>query len=76
MLRKFPMNNAFMNPGQMGQMGQMGFPPNSNFNPPQQQNFDINQMDDAAKKDFFGERLYSKITINPHYQKFSELFYI
>ena len=72
MLRKFPMNNAFMNPGQMGQMG---FPPN-NFNQPQQPNFDINQMDDAAKKDFFGERLYSKITINPHYQKFSELFYI
>jgi hypothetical protein len=69
MLRKFPFNNP----------GQMGFPP-SNFNPPpqqqqqqqQQNSIDISQMDENTKKEFFGDKLYSKIAINQNYAKFNE----
>jgi RNA recognition motif-containing protein len=67
MLRKFPFNNPGFNPSQMG------FPP-SQFNPPpQQNNIDISQMDDNTKKEFFGDKLFSKISMNQSYAKFNDL---
>ncbi len=70
MLRKFPFNSPQMN------QGHMNFP-SGPFNPPpqqqhQQNNIDLSQMDENTKKEFFGDRLFSKISINQHYSKFSE----
>lgn len=68
MLRKFPFNSpAFA-------QGAPGFPP-GHFNPPPQQpqqNIDVSQMDDVTKKEFFGDRLYSKVSMNPNFSKFTE----
>jgi len=67
MLRKFPVN------GPMGGMGGM---------PPQQMPFmmnpmnqlpDLSTMDPSTKREFFGERLYQKVSMNPSYGKFSDL---
>jgi hypothetical protein len=33
---------------------------------------DINQMDENTKRDFFGERLFNKISFNPSFTKFQE----
>ena len=68
MLRKFPFNSPQMNNNPY----QMGFP-NSQVNmPPQQNNIDLNQMDENTKKEFFGDRLFSKISMNQNFGKFSE----
>lgn len=66
MLRKFPLNGPMMNPPQMPAFLQ---PPNMN-----QMNMvpDINQMDENTKRDFFGERLFNKISVNPSFTKFQE----
>jgi hypothetical protein len=66
MLRKFPLNGPMMNPQQMPSFLQ---PPNMN-----QMNMvpDINQMDENTKRDFFGERLFNKISFNPSFTKFQE----
>lgn len=66
MLRKFPFNSPHMNPAQMNY-------PSGPFNPPPQQNtMDLSQMDENTKKEFFGDKLFSKISMNQHYSKFSE----
>lgn len=63
MLRKFPLNVPMMSPQQMP-----FFQPNMPMNiiP------DINQMDQNTKRDFFGERLFNKISIHPGLSKFQE----
>lgn len=66
MLRKFPLNGPMMSPQQQmppflqPNMNQMNMVP------------DINQMDMNTKRDFFGERLFNKISVNPSFTKFQE----
>ena len=65
MLRKFPVNGPMMSPQQMPpfmqqNMNQMNMMP------------DVNQMDPNTKREFFGERLFNKISINPSFSKFQE----
>jgi len=62
MLRKFPMNGPMVPPQQMPFMNNnpMGMP-------------DLSTMDPGTKREFFGERLYQKVSMNPNYGKFSDL---
>jgi len=73
MLRKFPPQTAFvkpnlpmqggMFPNQMGQMGgQM-----QGFNP-------LDGLDKNARRDFFGEKLYTKISTNPNFSNLNDYF--
>ena len=63
MLRKFPAQTQFVKPPMMGNemMGQemMG---------------GHHEMDPATKRDFYGERLYSKISSKPAYATMNEMF--
>jgi len=62
MLRKFPVNGPMVPPHQMP------FMMNANANLP-----DTNQMDPNTKREFYGERLFQKITVNPNFAKFNDL---
>ena len=64
MLRKFPINGPMLNQQQMPFM-----PPQMN---PMNNIPDIGQMDPNTKREFFGEKLYQKISINPAFNKFQE----
>jgi len=65
MLRKFPVNGPMMSPQQMpfmmNQMNQMNAIP------------DLTSMDQATKREFFGERLFQKISMNPNFSKMNDL---
>jgi polyadenylate-binding protein len=72
MLRKFPPQTAFMKPAM-----QMNIPMNPNY-PMQQPNIPMNMMtpemmmDKNARRDFYGERLYTKISSDPRFTGLSE----
>lgn len=83
MLRRFP--NSGMDMGMQNHMDmmmqqnmQMGMPMNMMPNmPPQHMPIQMDpetMKDPVAKRDFFGESLYSKISSDPKYQNISELF--
>jgi len=90
MLRKFPNQTQFRNPmdgmGQMPmemfmhpnmQMGGMQMNQMMNPNMMMGGGVDINMvqdMDATAKRDYFGEKLYGKISSNPHYVGMSDMF--
>jgi len=58
------MNNMGMNMGMMNPM----------MNPMMNQEPEVVPTDPNAKRDYFGEKLYSKISSNPHYAHVSDLF--
>jgi len=60
MLRKFPVNGPMIPPQHMPFMNQSSLP-------------DLTNMDPSTKKEFFGERLFQKVSMNPAFAKFSEL---
>jgi len=60
MLRKFPVNGPIMPPQQLPFMMNPNVP-------------DIGQMDPNTKREFFGERLFQKISMNPSFAKFNDL---
>jgi polyadenylate-binding protein len=64
MLRKFPPQTSFMKAPMNMPMNQM-----QNQNVPQ--NIDM-LMDKGARRDFYGERLFTKISSNPHYSGLAE----
>jgi len=62
MLRKFPVNGPMVPPQQMNfMMNQMNNLP------------DMSNMDQNTKREFFGERLYQKVSMNPAFSKFGDL---
>ena len=65
LLRKFPINGPLINPQPMPFMNQK-MPNNMNLIP------NISQMDQATRRDFYGEALFNKISINPGLSKFQE----
>lgn len=78
MLRKFPNNGPIpgMDMGMYPIEMMMGMQ-NMNIGMMPQMNMEIDnihEMDPNAKRDFYGERLYTKISMNANYQLMSEFF--
>jgi RNA recognition motif-containing protein len=84
MLRKFPPQTMFVKPPHMHpNMPQPGmFPhpmahpmnPMQNFPPHQMPPVHIQELDKNSRRDFYGEKLYTKISINPNYSHLVEFF--
>jgi len=79
MLRKFPPQTMFVQPKMShpnmyphGQMGQMGMMPQQQFQ--QYPNVNLEGLDKNARRDFFGEKLYTKISSNPQFSSMTEYF--
>ena len=65
MLRKFPPQSPFNN---LSGLGNMRVPfMNNGFIPPIREQIDFSQMDKSTRRDFFGEKLFTKISSNPAY---------
>lgn len=63
MLRKFPPQSPFNN---MTNLGNMKMPfMNNVFPQPIREQIDYSQMDKSTRRDFFGEKLFTKISSNP-----------
>jgi len=75
MLRKFPPQTMFVKPN-MSHPGmyppQMGGVPNQQF--PQFANIPLEGLDKNARRDFFGEKLYTKISSNPQFANMTDYF--
>lgn len=77
MLRKFPPQTMYVKPHMQNSASQLGMPmqpiqPMQNMPLPPQ--VPLDGIDKNARRDYFGERLYTKISSNPQFSNMSDYF--